>query len=110
MKLKVWSVDQSALGSTVLMNKISNEKFSFDKIYGDSITTEQIYNDQYRPMVTKCMKGFNMTVLAYGQTASGKTYTMHGSSNDDIPDNRKKSQIGSKSLSKSCFTFDHKVL
>ena len=34
-------------------------------------------------MVDKCLRGFNMTVLVYGQTNSGKTYTMHGSQIQD---------------------------
>jgi hypothetical protein len=25
-----------------------------------------------------CFEGYNMTILAYGQTSSGKTYTMMG--------------------------------
>lgn len=29
-------------------------------------------------MVLTAMQGFNVTVFAYGQTSSGKTYTMRG--------------------------------
>ena len=91
-RLQVWSIEKQNVlagsGSATLLNKVSGEKFNFDKIYGDQITTEQIYDDQYRSMVAKCMKGFNMTVLAYGQTASGKTFTMHGSQIDESELNR----------------------
>lgn len=35
------------------------------------------------PIVNSVMKGFNGTVFAYGQTSSGKTYTMTGPDVDD---------------------------
>ena len=33
-------------------------------------------------LVTRLMEGYNGTVLAYGETGSGKTYTMSGASDD----------------------------
>jgi hypothetical protein len=36
----------------------------------------QLYTRTVVPLVDKVMDGFNATVLAYGQTASGKTFTM----------------------------------
>ena len=32
-----------------------------------------------QPIVKKCLDGYNGTIIAYGQTASGKTHTMVGS-------------------------------
>ena len=56
----------------------SNKCYSFDRVYGENVTTQAIFDDQMRHMVTRALRGQNMTVMAYGQTASGKTYTMHG--------------------------------
>ena len=39
---------------------------------------EQIFNVSGKPIVNSCLAGFNGTIFAYGQTASGKTYTMQG--------------------------------
>lgn len=39
-------------------------------------TQEAIYDDLIKPMIDKFMDGFNSTVLVYGQTGTGKTYTM----------------------------------
>lgn len=36
-----------------------------------------------RPIVDKVLEGYNGTILAYGQTGTGKTYTMSG--NPDSP-------------------------
>lgn len=35
-----------------------------------------------RPIVQKCLDGFNGTIFAYGQTTSGKTHTMIGTTED----------------------------
>ena len=35
-----------------------------------------------KEIVLSSMEGFNGTIFAYGQTSSGKTYTMKGSSKD----------------------------
>jgi kinesin family protein 5 len=43
-------------------------------------TQEEVYTYAARPVVDGVLEGFNGTVFAYGQTASGKTHTMEGSS------------------------------
>ena len=35
------------------------------------------------PIVNSVLQGFNGTILAYGQTSSGKTYTMSGPNTND---------------------------
>ena len=35
-----------------------------------------------KPIVEKCLDGFNGTIFAYGQTTSGKTHTMIGTTED----------------------------
>lgn len=37
-----------------------------------------MYVDTARPIVDKVLEGYNGTILAYGQTGTGKTYTMSG--------------------------------
>ena len=53
--------------------------YLFDLVFGSDTRNQQIFNSLARPLVDSAMQGFNVTVLAYGQTASGKTYTMMGS-------------------------------
>lgn len=38
-----------------------------------------LYVNTARPIVDKVLEGYNGTILAYGQTGTGKTYTMVGS-------------------------------
>ncbi|KAL1369990.1 hypothetical protein AAHE18_01G027400 [Arachis hypogaea] len=57
--------------------KDSRRVFSFNKVFGTTITQEQIYGDT-QPLVRSVLDGYNVCIFAYGQTGSGKTYTMSG--------------------------------
>jgi hypothetical protein len=48
-------------------------------VLGQQATQQEVY-DTVEPVVLDVLRGYNCTVLAYGQTASGKTYTMEGPS------------------------------
>ena len=52
--------------------------FSFNSAYAWDCTQQDIYDDAGRPIVQAVLEGFNGTILAYGQTGTGKTYTMEG--------------------------------
>lgn len=41
-------------------------------------TQQSIYDELVRPLVDSVLMGFNGTIFAYGQTGTGKTYTMEG--------------------------------
>ncbi|XP_020717152.1 kinesin-like protein Nod isoform X3 [Ceratitis capitata] len=49
--------------------------FTFDKVLGPSGSQEQLFLD-ISPLVGKVKEGFNCTALAYGQTGTGKSYSM----------------------------------
>ncbi|KAJ6508773.1 kinesin-like protein [Mycena sanguinolenta] len=57
-------------------------KFTFDNIHTIE-PTAPLYTTAARPHVHAFMSGYNAVVFAYGQTASGKTYTLSG--NDEQP-------------------------
>ncbi|KAJ3172138.1 Kinesin-like protein kif21b [Geranomyces variabilis] len=54
-----------------------NRTFTFNGVYGSESTQSQIW-DRVQSVVDGVVDGFNGTILAYGQTSSGKTYTMLG--------------------------------
>ncbi|MEQ2266272.1 hypothetical protein XENORESO_010230 [Xenotaenia resolanae] len=56
--------------------------FTFDSVYGWNSKQRDIYDDAVRPLVESVLHGFNGTIFAYGQTGTGKTYTMQGLSKD----------------------------
>jgi kinesin family protein 3/17 len=43
-----------------------------------SSSQDDIYEETVRFLVTSVLDGFNGTIFAYGQTGTGKTYTMEG--------------------------------
>ncbi|KAM6954033.1 centromere-associated protein E [Aplochiton taeniatus] len=61
----------------------SGKSFCFDRVFNSEETTDQLYQDFAKPLVVSTVEGYNGTIFAYGQTASGKTFTMMG--NDLIP-------------------------
>ncbi|KAF3796700.1 Kinesin-related protein 11 [Nymphaea thermarum] len=52
--------------------------YAFDKVFGPSTNSKEVYDVAARPVVKAAMEGVNGTVFAYGVTSSGKTHTMHG--------------------------------
>ena len=52
--------------------------FLFDEVFDSETTQEQIYSEVGLPVLMNILDGFNGTIIAYGQTSSGKTHTMQG--------------------------------
>ncbi|XP_055376838.1 kinesin-like protein KIF3A [Condylostylus longicornis] len=52
--------------------------YYFDNVFGENSSQIDLYVDTARPIVDKVLEGYNGTILAYGQTGTGKTYTMSG--------------------------------
>ncbi|CAL9196791.1 unnamed protein product [Musa hybrid cultivar] len=62
-----------------MMNKQVDKTFTFDKVFGPKTQQGMTYVHAVAPLVNDVLEGFNCTVFAYGQTGTGKTYTMEGS-------------------------------
>lgn len=56
--------------------------FTFDSVYDCSSKQIDLYDESFRPLVDSVLQGFNGTIFAYGQTGTGKTYTMEGVRHD----------------------------
>jgi hypothetical protein len=68
-------------GTHVSINsKKDSEKktFSFDSVFDHSSNQKEVYNKIGKPVVDCVLQGYNGTILAYGQTGTGKTHTMIG--------------------------------
>ncbi|CAI2167152.1 10509_t:CDS:2, partial [Funneliformis geosporum] len=50
--------------------------FHFDHVFPPETTQQEVYERAVENLVDKYLEGYNVTILAYGQTSSGKTYTM----------------------------------
>ena len=58
------------------------QKFNFDKVYSIENDTQLIYKEMCKDVVSSALEGYNGSIFMYGQTTSGKTYTMLGSPNN----------------------------
>ncbi|XP_023586115.1 kinesin-like protein KIF21B [Trichechus manatus latirostris] len=58
----------------VLLGK--DKAFTYDFVFDLDTWQEQIYSTCVNKLIEGCFEGYNATVLAYGQTGAGKTYTM----------------------------------
>ncbi|XP_068150358.1 uncharacterized protein cmet isoform X2 [Drosophila tropicalis] len=54
------------------------DPFVVDYAFDQDTTNQKVFDRMAKHIVHACMQGFNGTIFAYGQTSSGKTYTMMG--------------------------------
>lgn len=52
--------------------------FKFDHVYDQESSQKFVYENTAKSAVTSVLEGYNATILAYGQTGTGKTFTMEG--------------------------------
>ncbi|CAL1287141.1 unnamed protein product [Larinioides sclopetarius] len=75
-------------------NKNAVKAFSFDKVFGPEAEQDLVYNNVAAPLIQEVLMGFNCTILAYGQTGTGKTFTIEGDRNAALNNTTKHSQAG----------------
>jgi len=55
-------------------------EYVYDHLFYPEHSTEKIYTEVTQDIVVSAMEGYHGTIFAYGQTSTGKTYTMQGTS------------------------------
>jgi len=53
-------------------------RFTFDSIFDMDSSQIDVYNITAKQAVNSVLEGYNSTIFCYGQTGTGKTYTMEG--------------------------------
>lgn len=56
----------------------NGKMFTYDAVYDQTSSQQDVYDESVYPLVNSVLEGFNGTIFAYGQTGTGKTYTMEG--------------------------------
>ncbi|KAG6760399.1 hypothetical protein POTOM_036917 [Populus tomentosa] len=64
-------------------NNWSSESFRFDEVFTETASQKRVYEVVAKPVVESVLSGYNGTVMAYGQTGTGKTYTVGKLGKDD---------------------------
>ncbi|PAN07334.1 hypothetical protein PAHAL_1G327400 [Panicum hallii] len=52
--------------------------YTFDRVFHSDCSTKEVYEEGVREVALSVVSGINSSIFAYGQTSSGKTYTMTG--------------------------------
>ncbi|THF95118.1 hypothetical protein TEA_016984 [Camellia sinensis var. sinensis] len=78
-----WKVEDNRISlHKSLGTPISGVSYAFDYVFDQDSTNERVYKLLTKDIIHAAVEGFNGTAFAYGQTSSGKTFTMNGSAND----------------------------
>ncbi|KAK6481985.1 kinesin-like protein KIF11 [Huso huso] len=59
-------------------DKMPKKTYTFDMVFGPSAKQIEVYRSVVFPILDEVIMGYNCTVFAYGQTGTGKTFTMEG--------------------------------
>lgn len=72
-------IQQNSFMAKALMDSIyTSQSFHFDKIYPQNSSSQTIYKEMCRDITKNVINGINGSIFTYGQTTSGKTFTMLG--------------------------------
>ncbi|KAK4477148.1 hypothetical protein RD792_016361 [Penstemon davidsonii] len=77
--------DWECINSTTILYRNSLQErsglptaYSFDRVFRGDCPTREVYDEGTKDIALSVVGGINSTIFAYGQTSSGKTYTMNG--------------------------------
>ncbi|KAF6144178.1 hypothetical protein GIB67_004851 [Kingdonia uniflora] len=65
-------------------NNWNSESFKFEEVFNENASQRRVHDGVAKPVVEGVLNGYNGTVMAYGQTGPGKTYTVGQLGKDDI--------------------------
>ena len=65
-------------GEQIKILKVKEISYEYDFVFGEKTTQEEVYDNTTASLIKQVVEGYSATIMAYGATGSGKTYTMVG--------------------------------
>ncbi|XP_060218809.1 kinesin-like protein KIN-UB [Lycium barbarum] len=65
-------------------NNWDSDTYEFDEVFTEFASQKRVYEVVAKPVVESVLDGYNGTVMAYGQTGTGKTYTLGRLGDEDV--------------------------
>ena len=65
-------------GEQIKITKIKEVSYNYDFVFDENTTQDEVYRCTTSNLIKQVVGGFSATIMAYGATGSGKTYTMVG--------------------------------
>ncbi|KAM3301098.1 kinesin-like protein NACK2 [Capsicum chacoense] len=78
--------DEQSIISKKLIHERHAGPYSFDYVFDPTCSTSKVYEQGAKDVALSALKGINATIFAYGQTCSGKTFTMRGITESAVND------------------------
>ena len=76
--IKDKSESNFSFDSKTITNLKTKEIFNFDSVITPSMSNKDIFEKLIKQNLINLLKGINVSIFAYGQTSTGKTFTMKG--------------------------------
>lgn len=73
-----------------------HSRFCLDRIFGEAASNAEVYADAAQPLLKAALAGGRSTLILFGQTGTGKTYTASGVLNhlvEELFESRSQSQV-----------------
>lgn len=70
------------------------KEYKFDEVFGPDCSQIHVYYRVLEPLIEEVLQGYNCTVFAYGQTGTGKTFTIIG----DLENSEIRAEVRRQSL------------
>ena len=65
-------------GEQIKILKVKEISYEYDFVFGENTTQDEVYESTSANLIKQVVEGYSATIMAYGATGSGKTYTMVG--------------------------------
>ncbi|PHU11672.1 Kinesin-like protein NACK1 [Capsicum chinense] len=78
--------DEQSIISKKLIHERHAGPYSFDYVFDPTCSTSKVYEQGAKDVALSALNGINATIFAYGQTSSGKTFTMRGITESAVND------------------------
>ena len=65
-------------GEQIKIKKLKEISYEYDFVFGEKTSQEEVYINTTSNLIKQVVEGYSATIMAYGATGSGKTYTMVG--------------------------------
>ena len=65
-------------GEQIKILKVKEISYGYDFVFGENTTQDEVYESTTASLIKQVVEGYSATIMAYGATGSGKTYTMVG--------------------------------
>ncbi|XP_051113873.1 kinesin-like protein NACK2 [Andrographis paniculata] len=86
--LVAWDIvdENTIISKNLYHERNAGSSYTFDKVFDPMCSSRKVYEEGARDVALSALNGINATIFAYGQTSSGKTFTMRGIAENAIRD------------------------